>query len=87
MSGKRNNNHFILANERGFKALPHWLKDRGCNSYSYSIDNKINVGVQMGTAYSWRGSIVVKDEALFDRAIASVRDFLGFPPLKAGAEQ
>jgi len=63
---------FIIAGEKGLKALPYWLRDLGVNTYSYSRRTKINVGYDSKPdsdwgKYEWRGSIIIRDPDLFDK--------------------
>jgi hypothetical protein len=69
---------FIVKYEKAFGALRYWLKDRGCNSLSYSDRRHIQVGYDSKPDSDWgkyenRGFIVVCDETLFDRTLEEVQ--------------
>lgn len=78
MSDRGKAKPFIVKTEKAFKALPHWLKARGCNTYSWSDGRRINVGYDTrpdsdwGGKYTWRGSIIVCDAGLFDRTLEEI---------------
>lgn len=70
---------FIVKAEKAFGALPRWLKERGCNTYSWSDGRHIQVGYDTkpdsdwGGKYTNRGFIVVTDPQLFDRTLEEIR--------------
>lgn len=71
MSGDRQKPFFVKS-EKAFGALKHWLKERDCNTFSWSDRKKINVGYDTKPdsdwgKYTWRGSIIILDETLFQR--------------------
>lgn len=62
---------FIVASEKAFKALPHWLKERGCNTYSYHNRKGFAVGYDSRPDSDWgkyerRGYIRVCNPEMFD---------------------
>lgn len=63
---------FIVKTEKAFGALRHWLKELGCNTYSFSDRKHIQVGYDSKPDSDWgkytnRGFIIVLDESLFER--------------------
>lgn len=74
---------FIVKTPNAFHALPKWLRERGCNTYSYSRLDIINVGYDTkpdsdwGGRYTPLGYIIIKDKALFDPTIAAIRKAYG----------
>jgi hypothetical protein len=71
---------FIVKSEKAFGALRHWLKERGCNTYSSSRADIINVGYDTkpdsgwGGKYTPRGFILIKDSDLYDRTCKEIED-------------
>lgn len=70
---------FIVKTEKAFGALRYWLKERGCNTYSWSDGRHIQVGYDSKPDSDWgkyenRGFIVVVDKALFDKTCDAIRD-------------
>lgn len=80
---------FIVASEKALPALPRWLKERGCNTYSFSSQRRINVGYDTkpdsdwGGRYSKRGTIVIVNEALFDKVCKAINKAYGYPDEEA----
>lgn len=76
---------FIVKSERAFGALKHWLKERGCNTYSFSRSDIINVGYDTkpdsdwGGRYTPRGYIILKDKTLFDQTCKAIEKAYGWP--------
>lgn len=75
---------FIVKSERAFGALKHWLKERGCNTYSYSTRRHIQVGYNTNPESDWgrytnRGFIVVCDDALFEPTRIAIEKAYGWP--------
>lgn len=81
------NKPFIVASKKAFGALPHWLRERGCNTYShsYSADEPIQVGYDTkpdsdwGGKYDNRGRIIVRDPELFDETCKVIERAYGWP--------
>ena len=70
---------FIVKSEKALgKALRMWLKERGCNTYSWSTRRHIQVGYDSKPDSDWgkytnHGFIVICDESLFDATIEAIR--------------
>lgn len=84
MSDLRKDKPFIVMRPNAFPALKRWLKDRGCNTYSYSRLGIINVGYDTKPGSDWggryepRGYILIKGNGdLFDQTIAAIRKAYG----------
>jgi hypothetical protein len=76
---------FIVKSEKAFGALKHWLKERGCNTYSFSDSRKINVGYDTKPdsdwgKYTWKGSIIICDPGLFPATEAAIQKAYGWEP-------
>ena len=64
---------FVVTMERQLKVLTAWIAGLGCNTCSHDGGHKINVGRTRGRKYSYVASIVIKDPALFDAALDTVK--------------
>ena len=78
MNSRERDKPFIIKSEKAFGALRHWLRDRGCNSFSYSDSKHIQVGYDSNPASDWgkyenRGFIRVCDPTLFERTQEEIR--------------
>ncbi len=79
MPGHDTSKPFIVKGTNALPALKHWLKERGCNAYSFSRDDIINVGHDSaGGKYSPRGYILLKDKSLFDATRAEIEKAYGW---------
>lgn len=71
---------FIVKGENAFPALRYWLKERGCNTYSFSDGRHIQVGFDLNPDSDWsrkytnKGFIVVLDKALFDPTCKAIEE-------------
>ena len=70
---------FIVKSEKAFGAIRYWLKERGCNTYSWSRQDIINVGYDSKPESDWgkyspRGYIVIKDKNLFDATCKAIEE-------------
>jgi len=71
---------FIIKSEKAFGALRFWLKERDCNTYSWSDSRHIQVGYDSKPDSDWGGKyknlgfIVVLEPALFDRTLTEIRN-------------
>lgn len=75
---------FIVANDAGLRALPRWLKERGCNTYSYAKQTVIGVGYDSKPDSDWgkyerRGTIFIRNAAMFDAVCEVIRKTYGWP--------
>lgn len=75
---------FIVKGENAFRPLKRWLKELGCNTYSYSERRKINVGYDTKPdsdwgKYTWRGSIIICSPELFEPVEKVIRAAYGWP--------
>jgi hypothetical protein len=62
---------FIVASEKGLKALPYWLRKIDYNTWSWSDQRRINIGWDSKPDSDWsksypRGSIVITKPELFE---------------------
>ena len=82
---------FIVQSEKAFGALKYWLKERGCNTYSYSRLDIINVGYDTkpdsdwGGRYEPRGYIIIKDKALIEPTRRAIEKAYGWPAKESAA--
>lgn len=72
-----NDKPFIVKSGKAFGALRFWLKERNCNTYSFSNRRHIQVGYDSKPNSDWgkytnHGFIVVADEALFDQTTIEI---------------
>lgn len=70
---------FIVKSEKAFGAIRHWLRERNCNTYSFSDGRHIQVGYDSKPDSDWgkyenRGFIVVMSKELFDPTCKAIED-------------
>lgn len=82
---------FIVKSEKALVALKYWLKERGCNTYSWSSRGRITVGYDADPSndwskkYQWRGTIIVINGDLFDATCSAIERAYGWPEKQSGA--
>jgi hypothetical protein len=74
---------FIVKSEKAFGALKHWLRERGCNTYSFSRSDIINVGYDTKPDGDWgkytpRGYIIIKGDGLFEPTCQAIEKAYGW---------
>lgn len=74
---------FIVKGRNAFPALKPWLRERGCNVYSHSRDDIINVGYSTDPSSDWgkytpKGYIILKDKSLFDETCKAIEKAFGW---------
>lgn len=74
---------FIVKSEKAFGALKYWLRERGCNTYSWSRNDIINVGYDTKPnsdcgRYTPRGYIIIKGKGLFEATCAAIEKAYGW---------
>lgn len=73
---------FIVASEKALKAIPAWLAGFSCNTCSHDGGGKINVGRSHGRRYTFVASIIVRDPALFDKTLETVKSSVFAPIMR-----
>jgi len=76
-------NKFIVANEKGVKAVAKFVKAKGANCYSYSSNDYIAIGYDEKPDSDWGkytkyGGIVITRPELFEATEKAVRKVLGW---------
>ena len=77
-------NKFIVANEKGLRAVGKFVKAKGANVYSYSSQGYINIGYDTkpdsdwGGKYTRYGGIVVTKPELFELTCKAIEKALGW---------
>lgn len=77
-------NKLIVANDKGLALVGRFIKELGCNVYSYSTNKFISVGYDdkpnsdYGGKYTRYGGIVVTKEELFEPTCKAIEKALGW---------
>jgi hypothetical protein len=92
MSEQQKDKPFIVKGTNALPALKHWLKERGCNTYSFSRSDIINVGYDTKPDGDWgkytpKGYIILKDKTLFDATCAAIEKAYGWKRSPQGSAE
>ncbi|MGJ4928118.1 hypothetical protein ACQR1K_13330 [Bradyrhizobium sp. HKCCYLRH3095] len=74
-----------MSHERAFRPLARWLKERGCNAYSYDDGQTIRVGYDTkpesdwGGRYTPKGRLIVTKPELFEQTCKTIERAYGWP--------